>query len=264
MKNFLNIYAKSDIGKVRSSNQDCYEFKVADDELAWALICDGMGGTDFGGVASEIAKEVISKGFEESFSSNRRSFSYKNMEKIIVNLISDANKKIFEKSQEKPFSEMGTTVVCAIVFRESLYVAHVGDSRAYIVSNTYIKQITEDHSVVQEMVKSGKITPSQARSSSQKNVITRALGIESSVKVDCAKFSLSEGDNILLCTDGLTNYVDEKILGDYFRKFEIKNQNLVSALVDEANNKGGKDNITVLLITRVGANNTYSASGGCR
>ena len=166
----------------------------------------------------------------------------------LIKSLEFANLHIFEKSKEKDFGNMGTTIVLTVVLKNNLYIAHVGDSRAYIVSKKYIKQLTNDHSVVQEMVKSGKITSAQAKNSAQKNIITRALGIEKTVDIDYTKFTLDDGDSVLLCTDALTNYVDEENLHSLF--LEYKNQEYVDALVNLANDLGGKDNITALLISK--------------
>ena len=258
----LDIYAKSDVGRVRSSNQDCYSFKVLDDEFAWVVVCDGMGGTKFGGLASSMAKEIITDSFVKKFSNNSFNFNDEYIKDAIVGALVNANKRIFDRSCEKQIGKMGTTVVAGVVVRSVLHVAHIGDSRAYVVSENYIKQITEDHSVVQEMLKYGKITFSQARSSLQKNILTRALGIESSVEVDYSKILLSLGAAILLRTDGLTNYFDEKALLDYFRNYKAKKQDLVCALVNDANSKGGSDNITAILISDIKGNKISTESGG--
>lgn len=244
------IYAQTDLGKVRTINQDCYDFCIIDDNLAWALVCDGMGGASFGEVASNIAKETLNKNFEDFFSASKnQEVTNEKIRELILKAIAKANGNIFNKSKEENFSSMGTTIVVAVIFKNILHIAHVGDSRAYIVASDEIKQLTNDHSFVQEMVKSGKITPQEAKNSSQKNIITRALGAESNVSVDYESFILKRKDKVFLCTDGLTNYIDGKELFNYFLEFE--DDVLPGALVEKANNLGGKDNITALLISKI-------------
>lgn len=244
----MRIFAKTDTGKVRSINQDCYDFCVVNEDLAWALVCDGMGGTNFGEIASNLAKNTIKENFESFFKLNKEEYTNENIKEIILSSALKANENIFNKSKEESFSNMGTTVVIAVIFKDTLHIAHVGDSRAYVVSSNEIRQLTSDHSFVQEMVKSGKITPQEAKTSSKKNIITRALGVESSVSVDYESFILSEGDKIFLCTDGLTNYIDGDDFLRYFSEYEVGE--IPNALVEDANRLGGNDNITVLLISR--------------
>ena len=244
---FLKIYAKTDVGRVRSINQDCYDFCVVSENLAWAVVCDGMGGESFGEVASSIAKNTVKENFENFFTLNKNDYTNESIRKIILNSTIEANENIFNKSKEENFSNMGTTIVIAVVFKKTLHIAHVGDSRAYMLSANKIIQLTSDHSFVQEMVKSGKITPQEAKTSSQKNIITRALGVESSVSVDYENFILNDGDKVFLCTDGLTNYIDGDDFFDYF--LEYREENIPEVLVKGANELGGNDNITVLLIS---------------
>ena len=244
----MRIFAKTDTGKVRSINQDCYDFCVINEDLAWALVCDGMGGTNFGEIASNIAKDTIKENFEDFFTSSKNNYTDENIRKIILRTTNKANENIFNKSKEENFSNMGTTVVIAVILKNILHIAHVGDSRAYVLSSGEVKQLTSDHSFVQEMVKSGKITPQEAKNSSKKNIITRALGVESSVSVDYKSFTLSKGDKIFLCTDGLTNYIDGDDFLRYFSEYKV--EEIPNALVEDANRLGGNDNITVLLINR--------------
>lgn len=246
----MEIYAQTDLGKVRTVNQDCYDFCIVNNYLAWALVCDGMGGASFGEVASNIAKETIKNEFENFFPfCETQNCTNEKIKETILKAIAKANGNIFNKAKEKNLGNMGTTVVVGVVFKNTLHIAHVGDSRAYIVSSDGIKQLTNDHSFVQEMVKSGKITPKEAKFSSQKNIITRALGIESDVSIDYENFSLKEKDKVFLCTDGLTNYIDGKELFNYFLEFE--DEKIPGVLVKEANNLGGQDNITALLISNI-------------
>lgn len=249
----MNIYAASDIGLVRQTNQDCYDFEIVNSELSWALVCDGMGGAGkFGGLASQIAKDAVKERLHTCFSKgmteNSNSISDDAIKNEMINCLKCANKKIFNESLTKK-DNMGTTIVLVVVCKNNLYVVHVGDSRAYLINEETVKQVTRDHSVVEELVKSGKITIQEAKSFPQKNIITRALGIEEDIDVEYNEISLKENDNIILCTDGLSNYVENEELLSHFRKH--KGNEFVGKLIKHANGLGGRDNITVLLISRL-------------
>jgi protein phosphatase len=144
-------------------------------------------------------------------------------------------------------SGMGTTVVVAIVVDESVYVAHAGDSRAYILSNNQLYQLTKDHSLVQEMVDCGKITPEEAREHPKKNLITRALGVSEELRIDFCEESISENDVLLICTDGLTNFVEAEEI--YELTEDGKFYEYAERLVNRANHNGGGDNITVVTVS---------------
>lgn len=249
----MNIYAASDIGLMRQTNQDCYDFEVINCELSWALVCDGMGGAGkFGDLASQIAKDAVKERLHTYFSKitaeDTENLNDDAIKNELINCLNCANEKIFNESLTKK-DNMGTTIVLAVVYKNSLHVVHVGDSRAYLINEKAVKQVTRDHSVVEELVKSGKITTEEAKKFPQKNVITRALGIEEDIDVEYNRISLKENDNIILCTDGLSNYVENEELLSYFRKH--KGNEFVGELIKHANDLGGRDNITVLLISRL-------------
>lgn len=241
----MKISAKSDVGAVRSNNQDyCLAGEFADGE-SWAIVCDGMGGATGGNIASETAARTISEKLVNGYHVGMNDNSVKH---LIVSAIEAANATVYSKSRnDETLKGMGTTVVLAIIRENSLYFANVGDSRLYIVTKNSINQLTTDHSVVQLMIDNGEITPLEAKDHPQKNVITRALGVDDTVRIDYCQEVYNEGDTVLLCTDGLTNYVDES------RIFEICNNydaiDLADVLVDEANASGGGDNVTVVTVT---------------
>lgn len=241
----MRISAKSDVGAVRSNNQDyCLAGEFADGE-SWAIVCDGMGGATGGNIASETAARTISEKLVNGYHVGMNDNSVKH---LIVSAIEAANATVYSKSRnDETLKGMGTTVVLAIIREKSLYFANVGDSRLYIVTKNSINQLTTDHSVVQLMIDNGEITPLEAKDHPQKNVITRALGVDDTVRIDYCQEVYNEGDTVLLCTDGLTNYVDES------RIFEICNNydaiDLADVLVDEANASGGGDNVTVVTVT---------------
>ena len=227
----MNFYGGTNQGLVRPTNQDSYYISK---EGCWAVVADGMGGHNGGETASSMAVEIIRKGMENG----------EEMKKAIE----DANTAIFEKSLSEPKLEgMGTTVVlCRIDGEKTASFSHVGDSRAYVFSDGVLKQITTDHSIVQQLIESGTITKEQAKYHPQRNLITRAVGTEKGVNIDFNRVNLTPGDIILICSDGLCAYVDEKEIADII--CTSNGDETVDKLIEAANKSGGKDNVTVVLI----------------
>lgn len=241
----MQIFSKIDIGMVRSSNQDAYFTGELSDGSAFAVVCDGMGGANAGNVASEIAVKGISEYLLKSY---RTAMSVNDIEKLLINAISSANIEIYDMSLKNPeLSGMGTTVVIAVVRNGRAVIAHVGDSRIYLISDD-IKQLTRDHSIVQSMIENGTITPNEAKKHPRKNIITRALGAEEKVAVDSDVLDVDSGQSLLLCTDGLSNFVESAEMLEIFKNNEI--ENVAELLVNTANKNGGGDNIAVVTITR--------------
>ena len=242
----LRVYSKSDIGMVRETNQDDLYCEAISNDTAWVVVCDGMGGANGGDIASSIAVRVIKEYLRNSFNTEEILDSIKNtMEKAI----NKANKEIcMSAAEDSSLVGMGTTVVTALINNGRLYVSHVGDSRAYVTSKERILQVTEDHSVVQEMINKGQITQEQAETHPQKNIITRALGINSEVVVEHTEIELKEDDNILVCTDGLTNHVTIDEIQKAF--IESEETEIAERLINMANSLGGRDNITAVVIVR--------------
>lgn len=240
----MKISAATDVGMVRSSNQDAY----AIGELpggAWSVVCDGMGGHAGGNIASKIAVDKISGCIKSNF---RKGMSISSIKNILESAIISANADIFDRAQkETSLQGMGTTAVVAVCIDEKAVIAHVGDSRCYYVSDNIITQVTKDHSLVQEMVDAGLISPQEAEHHPHKNIITRALGGNyDDVEVDFEDITISSGDMLLLCSDGLTNHVPDDILlsnlsGDDFHNFADR-------LIKIANSNGGSDNITAVIM----------------
>ena len=239
----MKLYSKTDIGKKRYSNQDAVAGKVISDVLAWTVVCDGMGGSNGGDIASKIAVTRISEIIEKI----NQVIAEDDVLSIMKDAVRSANRIIFEKAEnDEILHGMGTTVVLAVVFKSNLYVLHAGDSRAYILTDSGIQQISVDHSVVQEMVDSGEITSKEARHHLQKNIITRALGIGSTIKLDCNIINLKNNDVVLICTDGLSNHLEDNEIYKIFQKHNL--EDVAKALIDKCNSRGGNDNITVSLI----------------
>lgn len=241
----MKIVAKTDIGIVRSSNQDSYAAGELPGSVAWAVVCDGMGGAAGGNVASSTAVKIISERISSSYRVGMSSNSIRNM---LTSAIAAANISVFDISKSNDeLSGMGTTVVTAVVIDEMVCIAHAGDSRAYILSNGKLRQLTKDHSFVQEMVDNGRLTPDEAKDDPRKNIITRALGVGEELRIDFIEETINPNDVLLLCTDGLTNYIEPEEI--YELTNDGKFYEYAERLVGRANKNGGGDNITVVTIS---------------
>lgn len=240
----MEAYGKSDVGLVRTTNQDDFYFEAVSEGCAWAIVCDGMGGANGGNVASSTAVSYIKERFSEIFSLD---LSEEETEKCMTDIIIDANREIFEKAKNDPaLSGMGTTCEFVLIRNRQVNIVHIGDSRTYSVRGGKLKQLTEDHSVVQEMVRRGELTPEQAENHPNKNYITRALGISPEVVLDFIQFDFAYGDVLLICTDGLSNCVSGI---DIIRTVhENRGESLVDTLVERAKSGGGRDNITAVVL----------------
>ncbi len=242
----MNIVGFSDKGMVRDSNQDAFMIHQFDDGSAFAVVCDGMGGANGGNVASRLAVEHFSAALKTGYREGPSEGSVKNLLQTAVNA---ANIRVFDKSRESAeLLGMGTTVVAVLVIGSTAYFMHAGDSRGYILDGEELIQITRDHSIVQSMIENGKISPEEARFHPRKNVITRALGVDESVNPEFNVYDLNENSKVLLCTDGLTNYTDTDFIKEALMSGE---ENKAKALVDGANNNGGGDNITAVVIENI-------------
>ena len=232
----------TDVGQKRTTNQD---FVFASDTPVGPLpnlliVADGMGGHQAGDMASRYAAEVIVSHIKRS--------RERNPIRVLRSAIETANERVLEKAAEdEELSGMGTTVVAATVVENYLYVANVGDSRLYVVQGQ-IRQVTRDHSLVQEMVRLGEINAEEARNHPDKNIITRALGAEKTVDVDFFDLKLEPGNTILMCSDGLSNMVEDRKMEEIITNPDKDITWKGDTLIREANQNGGKDNIAVILI----------------
>lgn len=239
----MNISAKTDIGAFRDSNQDDYQAGLFENGDAWAVVCDGMGGVSGGQVASSLCIDKTVNAIKRSY---REDMTVNNVKNMLVSAINAANSYVFDESlKDRELKGMGTTIVAVVIVNNIAVVAHVGDSRAYIVNDT-IKQITKDHSYVQLLVDNGKITLEEAENHPDKNIITRAIGIEGFVDVDVDIVDIKDEDILLLCTDGLNGYVRDD---DILKTVKEYGDSSTEKLVETANLNGGHDNITVVLIS---------------
>lgn len=240
----ITIGSKSDVGIKRDNNQDSFYISEKDNILLY-LVADGMGGHKAGKLASNMAKDIIQRNFNEDEIDLDNG---KDILKKIKTSIEEANTKIYLKSMEDEESKgMGTTVTLAYIFKNKMYLGHVGDSRAYLIRNNEIIQITEDHSYVNQLLKAGSITKEEAKTHPKRNMITRAVGSSSIIEIDLINKEWNQDDILILCSDGLTNMVkDTKILKAF--KDEDNVQDSCEKVVKLANKNGGIDNITVIAI----------------
>ncbi len=240
----MNVYGKTDIGRVRSTNQDAFVCGRLFEDTVFAVVCDGMGGANGGGVASATAIRILSDRLVTAYREGMGDSSVRN---LLESAIAAANIEIYDTAMAEPeLRGMGTTVVAAIVTGSRVHIAHVGDSRAYLVTSEELEQITRDHSIVQAMVEKGQLTQKEAQNHPRKHFITRALGVEETVQCDYTDFTLPEEGRLLLCTDGLTNMVETDDIYAIVRSMDTEQS--VGALLDAANAAGGSDNITAVMI----------------
>lgn len=244
----MEIYTKTDIGLERMENQDCVWGDMLQGGACAAVLCDGMGGESDGGLASRLTVDIISKRIKESFSENMSKNSIRNL--LITSVIA-ANSIVYEESLKRSVhAVMGTTCVGAIVAGGRAYIVNVGDSRAYEVFSTEtddcIRQITKDHSRVQELVDKGRIPPEEAKNHPDTNIITRAVGVDGDVTPDFFEVELAAGQKLLLCSDGLSTYGDDFDIMDICI-YSAPNE-VCDKLIDYANANGGHDNASVAFV----------------
>ena len=242
----MNIAGITDIGLSRENNQDTFEYGLLDESAQYAIVCDGMGGENGGDVASKMARDAIVSRLKEGYSSAMDANSIRN---LMLTSVSAANAEIYAKSKEAPsLAGMGTTVVAVILTGNTAYISHVGDSRAYLLRKKELSQITTDHSIVQELIKQGKLSESDADGYPHKNLLTRAVGAYRTVSVDYIEQEIEAGDKFLLCTDGLTNFCTVDTLTRILMDDDIESS--CKKLVNAACNAGGLDNITAVIIAK--------------
>lgn len=240
----MKIVAKTDKGLVRENNQDAYAVGELPGEVAWAVVCDGMGGAAGGNIASALAVKVISDKITSSYNEKMRDSSIKN---LLDSAITAANIEVYDMAYSRPdLKGMGTTVVAVVVRDNVAHIAHAGDSRAYLVNKDGVKQITVDHSLVQNLVDRGEITKEEAEHHPNKNVITRALGVDKRIDVDFSEIDMQENETLVLCTDGLSNCVNNFEMAEDIKDGQY--YAFADRLVKRANKNGGNDNITVVAI----------------
>ncbi len=240
----MKVFTKSDIGLVRKENQDSAAYSVISSDCVWAVVCDGMGGAQGGKTASSAAVTYITEYLEREYCEG---MDDEQLSEMLTEAVAGANLSVYKMAMDDPdLAGMGTTCDLVFVRGEIAHVVHVGDSRTYSIRDGLILQITEDHSLVQEMVRRGEITAEQAMKHPNKNLITRALGVAHEVRIDYIEAEFHQGDTILICSDGLSNYVSR---ADMVKTVsECRGDVLIDTLVEIAKRNGGSDNITVTVI----------------
>jgi serine/threonine protein phosphatase PrpC len=236
----MEVAALTDVGRVRSANEDAYGLCT---ESGFFIVCDGMGGAAAGEIASQTA---IAAAIEVVCDTKHQD----NPQKLLEKAVATANQRVFSRGErDQSLYGMGTTLVSLLVREGHAYIAHVGDSRCYRFRDETLERRTQDHSLVDEQVRLGQMTPAEAEQSPLRNVITRAIGTRSTVAVDIEEIPTQPGDIFLLCSDGLTRELSDKRIAEILREKAADGlQALCAHFVQAANRSGGNDNITCVLV----------------
>ncbi len=243
----MYIFGETDKGKIRKKNQDYYTNRVISSDLGYSIVCDGMGGAEGGEIASKMAAEYIDHALFENLSSD---LADGQLMDLLTQSVKNANSEIYNYSIDKEnLRGMGTTVVAIIVKNNKIFGISDGDTRLYKINKITheINQITKDHTFVQILVEKGQITKEQALTHPKKHIITRALGVEEAIDTDSFKTDIQNNEIILICSDGLYNYMDEQSL--IKKTIDSAKIGTVKPLIDLANENGGGDNITAVILT---------------
>lgn len=240
----MQCWGISDPGCVRPQNQDAFQIEQLDRNSTLCVVCDGMGGAKSGNVASTLALDVFVQEVKRSWKSN---MDQEKINQTLRGAVKLANFTVFDQAMQfEEFSGMGTTLVAVLIKGKEATIINVGDSRAYSVDREGISRLTKDHSLVQMMIERGEITPEKARTYPGKNLITRAIGTEPVVECDIFHKKMERGDSMLLCSDGLSNLLDDQeILFEVVHG--INKQHCCQRLLDIAKNRGAPDNVTCVL-----------------
>jgi len=232
------VNGKTDRGKRRNNNEDAFRINK---EIGLLIVADGIGGHQAGEVASNLAVEEIETHIKEHLEK-------KQVPEVLYDAIIQSNHVVYTRAiEDEALSGMGTTIVVALCDKNKIHLAHVGDSRAYHITRTDMIQLTEDHSVVAELVRMGEITPEDARNHPKRGIITRSIGNRPEVEPEINTFSWEEGDYLLLCTDGLTDMVEDEKIEMIVTGEKQELETISQELVESANLNGGYDNITLIL-----------------
>ena len=241
----MQSWGLTDVGCVRAQNQDAFLIEKLDKHTLLCVVCDGMGGAKSGNIASTLAADVFVQQVKQTWNGE---FNQGNVDHMLKNAVKLANFTVFDQAQQfEEFAGMGTTLVAVLVHGKWATFVNVGDSRAYMIDQVGIHQVTVDHSVVQLMVSRGEITPEQAKTYPGKSLITRAIGTETMVPCDIFHKKLSSGNFLLLCSDGLSNLMDDQEI-----LFEVahgqEKDRCCQRLLDIAKKRGAPDNVTSVLV----------------
>lgn len=240
----MRAFAKTDIGKARDMNQDYYYISKPEDKISIFILADGMGGYNGGEIASKLATMATLGYIQSNFENIPK--EREEILKLIKSAMEYANMVVYEKSKEqKELEGMGTTLEVCLIYNNKLYIGHIGDSRIYRLRREFFRKLTHDHSYVQKLVKDGTITQEEANHHPKKNMLMKALGCTAFVEPDITVKGFVKDDIVLICSDGLTNMVEEPEIYNI-----LKNEGTLAAekLVEKANENGGYDNITAIVI----------------
>jgi protein phosphatase len=238
----LSVAAGTDVGRIRAGNEDSL-YADADQERGLFIVADGMGGHAAGEVASEMAVQIVARELAEV-----RDVASAQAMQVMAEALRQANRAIFERTiVEADKQGMGTTASCLLLGQSHWVIGHIGDSRIYLLRNGVFRQVTKDHSYVQEQVDAGFLTPEQARYHPYSNVITRCVGANAAVEADILHGELLPGDAFLLASDGLTGMVDDPHLHKLMETRGTPGQQ-IGAMITDANRRGGLDNITAIVV----------------
>ena len=238
----MKFAIKSDVGQRRKVNEDAAGYFESKNNIPLMMVCDGIGGHNAGEIASAMALMSIGQAWEKT--------EFNDIEEVyqwLIQKITEANEAIFTRSaQYEDLYGMGTTVVVASIIGNQLMIANGGDSRAYVLRNFQLKQLTEDQSLVNALLKSGEITPEEAENHPNKNIVTQSLGVTSSVEIDFVRMTIKNEDTLILCSDGLSDMLSLEEIRNVMNHYSDVEQQVEKA-VQEANEAGGRDNITVAI-----------------
>lgn len=242
----MQSWGLTDVGCTRAQNQDAFLMEQLDKHTLLCVVCDGMGGAKSGNIASTLAADVFVQQIKQSWSGE---YIQGNVDKMMKDAIKVTNFTVFDQSQQfEEFTGMGTTLVAVLTNGKWATIVNVGDSRAYLIDRAGIHQVTVDHSVVQLMVSRGELTPEQAKTYPGKSLITRAIGTETLVHCDIFHKKVTKGDYLLLCSDGLSNLLDDQEI-----LFEVAHgqdkEKCCQRLLDIAKKRGAPDNVTSILLS---------------
>lgn len=240
----MEAFANSDIGKVRDMNQDSYYISDKDDKMKLYIVADGMGGYKGGEIASKLAIESSKNYIINNFDQIKKERDQ--IIELIKSAIEYANMVVYEKSKEVPeLAGMGTTIDVCLIYSNRIYIGHIGDSRVYRLRKDFFRKLTVDDSYVEQLVKEGNITKEEAYNHPKKNMLTKALGCTAFVEPTVLVKGFMKGDILLMCTDGLTNMLKEDKICEIIKQ---NSEQASKELVKKANEQGGYDNITAVII----------------
>ena len=240
----LSVLGATHIGSMRAENQDTYLFGLVDEQRCYGGVCDGMGGENAGGYASQLARQALCEALEKAQWSE---ITPQNVKHLLVSAAVGANSRINEQAHQNPHQQgKGTTQAHAVILQDTLYCVHAGDSRIYTIADDTIKQLTVDHTVVQFLIDSGELTAAAAENHPQRHFITRALGVAEQIDLEYGEYPLDGQQYVVLATDGLYNSLQPEQIIDFTRQAVARRD--AQLLVDAANEYGGSDNITAVII----------------